>query len=111
MSYKWEQENGIFEFDGKPLPKLLAAISNAKWEAMIWGPYSNDRPEFYTCWIDFCEKYNPGMKYLPHPMPGPRRVKSGWSSTSKKTRNLNHSSPRRSTINSVPTRTLALEAS
>ncbi|HJN07599.1 MAG TPA: hypothetical protein QF564_02840, partial [Pirellulaceae bacterium] len=60
--YKWEQENGIFEFDGKPLPKLLAAISNAKWEAMIWGPYGNDRPEFYTCWIDFCEKYNPGMK-------------------------------------------------
>ena len=36
--YKWEQENGIFEFDGKPLPKLLAAISNAEWEAMIWGP-------------------------------------------------------------------------
>jgi hypothetical protein len=36
--YKWEQENGIFEFAGKPLPKLLAAISNAEWEAMIWGP-------------------------------------------------------------------------
>ena len=53
--YKWEQENGIFKFDGKPLPKLLAAISNAEWEAMIWGPYGNDRPEFYTCWIDFCD--------------------------------------------------------
>ena len=37
VSYKWEQENGIFEFDGKPLPKLLAAIS-AEWEAMIWDP-------------------------------------------------------------------------
>ena len=61
--YKWEQENGIFEFDGKPLPKLLAAISNAQWEAMIWGPYIDDRPEFYTCWIDFCEQYNPGMKF------------------------------------------------
>lgn len=61
--YKWEQENGIFEFDGKPLPKLLAAISNGEWEAMIWGPYTDDRPEFYTCWIDFCEQYNPGMKY------------------------------------------------
>ena len=36
--YKWEQENGIFQFDRKPLPKLLAAISNAKWEAMVWGP-------------------------------------------------------------------------
>jgi len=64
VRYKWEQENGIFEFDGKPLPKLLAAISNAEWEAMIWGPYVGDRPEFYTCWIDFCEKYNPGMKFF-----------------------------------------------
>ena len=64
VSFKWEQENGIFEFDGKPLPKLLAAISNAKWEAMIWGPYTADRPKFYTSWIDFCEQYNPGMKYF-----------------------------------------------
>ncbi|MBK1879646.1 hypothetical protein [Pelagicoccus mobilis] len=64
VSYKWEQENGIFEFDGKPLPKLLAAISNAEWEGMIWGPYTADRPKFYTSWIDFCERYNPGMKYF-----------------------------------------------
>ncbi len=74
--YKWEQENGIFEFDGKPLPKLLAAISNADWEAMIWGPYGNDRPEFYTCWIDFCEKYNPGMKFfLSDAWPAPGQVR------------------------------------
>lgn len=74
--YKWEQENGIFEFDGKPLPKLLAAISNAEWEAMIWGPYSNDRPEFYTCWIDFCEKHNPGMKFfLSDAWPAPGQVR------------------------------------
>ena len=73
--YKWEQENGIFEFDGKPLPKLLSAISNAEWEAMIWGPYGNDRPEFYTCWIDFCEKYNPGMKFfLSDAWPAPGQV-------------------------------------
>jgi len=31
---------------------------------MIWGPYKADRPKFYTSWIDFCEKYNPGMKYF-----------------------------------------------
>lgn len=79
-SYKWEQENGIFEFDGKPLPKLLAAISNAKWEAMMWGPYSNDRPEFYTCWIDFCEKYNPGMKYfLIDTWPAPGQVRMAFN--------------------------------
>ena len=63
--YKWEQENGIFGFDGKPLPKLLAAISNAEWEAMIWGHGPpGARPEFYTCWIDFCRQYNPDMKFF-----------------------------------------------
>jgi hypothetical protein len=74
--YKWEQENGIFEFDGEPLPKLLAAISNADWETMIWGPYGGDRPEFYTCWIDFCEQYNPGMKFfLSDAWPAPGQVR------------------------------------
>lgn len=62
--YKWEQENGIFQFDGKPLPKLLASIANAKWDAMMWGPYYQDEPEYYACWIDFCLKYNPDMKFF-----------------------------------------------
>jgi hypothetical protein len=62
--YKWEQENGIFQFDKKPTPKLLASIANARWDAMMWGPYFNDRPEYYTCWIDFCLKYNPDMKFF-----------------------------------------------
>lgn len=61
--YKWEQENGIFQFDGKPVPKLLASIANAEWDAMMWGPYFQDRPEYYSCWIDFCLKYNPQMKF------------------------------------------------
>ncbi len=61
--YKWEQENGIFQFDGQPMPKLLASIANAEWEAMMWGPYFNDRPEYYSCWIDFCLKFNPHMKF------------------------------------------------
>ena len=62
--YKWEQENGIFQFDGNPRPKLLASIANAEWDAMMWGPYFNDRPVYYACWIDFCLKYNPGMKFF-----------------------------------------------
>lgn len=62
--YKWEQENGIFEFDGKPFPKLLSSIANARWDAMIFGPYYNDRPIYYSCWIDFCLKYNPNMKFF-----------------------------------------------
>ena len=61
--YKWEQENGIFEFDGKPTPKLLASIANAPWDAMIWGPYFQDRPDYYRCWIEFCLRYNPEMKF------------------------------------------------
>lgn len=61
--YKWEQENGIFEFNHQPQPKLLAAIANADWEAMLWGGYYCDRPEFYTCWINFCTRYHPDMKF------------------------------------------------
>jgi len=61
--YKWEQENGIFGFDKKPKPKLLPAIANAGWDVMLWGPYSQDQPEYYTCWIDFCLKYNPDMTF------------------------------------------------
>lgn len=62
--YKWEQENGIFEFAGKPEPKLLAAIATGAWDAMLWGPYYADRPEYYACWIDFCLKYNPKMEFF-----------------------------------------------
>jgi hypothetical protein len=61
--YKWEQENGIFQFDGKPTPKLLASIANAEWDAMMWGPYFEDLPAYYACWIEFCLKYNPHMKF------------------------------------------------
>jgi hypothetical protein len=61
--YKWEQENGIFQFDGKPTPKLLASIANAEWDAMMWGPFYHDRPAYYACWIDFCLKTNPQMKF------------------------------------------------
>lgn len=62
--YKWEQENGIFEFAGKPQPKLLAAIATGAWDAMMWGPYYADRPEYFACWIDFCLKYNPKMEFF-----------------------------------------------
>ncbi|MEM9368258.1 MAG: hypothetical protein AAGD07_19865 [Planctomycetota bacterium] len=62
--YKWEQENGIFGFDGRPTPKLLASIANADWDAMMWGPYFNDEPEYYSCWVDFCLKYHPDMRFF-----------------------------------------------
>ena len=47
--YKWEQENGIFQFAGRPFPKLLASISNGKWDAMMFGPYYRDRPIYFSC--------------------------------------------------------------
>lgn len=61
--YKWEEENGIFQFEGRPVPKLLASIANADWDAMMWGPYFHDQPQYYTCWIDYCLKYHPDMKF------------------------------------------------
>lgn len=62
--FKWELENGIFEFEGKPpVPKLLASIANADWDVMTWGPYYNDRPEFFTCWIEFSTRFHPNMKF------------------------------------------------
>lgn len=61
--YKWEQENGIFQFDRKPVPKLLASIANAEWDVMMWGPYFQDRPQYYSAWINFALQYQPGMKF------------------------------------------------
>ena len=49
---------------GRPQPKLLASIANAEWDVMMWGPYFNDRPEYYACWIDFCLKYHSHMKFF-----------------------------------------------
>ena len=69
--YKWEEENGIYQFDKKPKPKLLASIANGQWDVMMWGPFFQDRPAYYECWIDFCLKYNPQMKfYLVDVWPG-----------------------------------------
>ena len=63
VRYKWEQENGIFDFDKRPKPILLPAIANAGWDAMLWGPYDQHQPEYYRCWIDYCLQYNPDMKF------------------------------------------------
>lgn len=61
--YKWEEENGIYGFEEKPVPKLLASIANSEWDLMMWGPYFRDRPAYYLCWMDFCLKYNPQMRF------------------------------------------------
>ena len=29
----------------------------------MWGPYFNDRPQYYSCWIDFCRRFHPEMTF------------------------------------------------
>ncbi len=59
----WEYENGILSSQGKPRPTCMAAITTGQWDVMAWGCYTNDRPEYYFAWIDFCLKYNPKMEF------------------------------------------------
>ena len=59
----WEHENGILSSRGKPNPVCMAAITTGQWDIMMWGSYTNDRPEYYFGWIDFCLKYNPKMEF------------------------------------------------
>ena len=59
----WELENGILSSKGKPNPVCLSAITTGKWDAMMWGSYTNDRPEYFFGWIDFCLKFNPQMEF------------------------------------------------
>jgi len=59
----WEKENGILTHQGRPSPKCMAAITTGQWDVMTWGCYTNDRPEYYRAWIDFCLKFNPDMEF------------------------------------------------
>ena len=59
----WELENGVLSSKGKPLPVCMAAITTGQWDVMMWGGYTNDRPEYYFGWIDFCLKHNPKMEF------------------------------------------------
>ena len=59
----WELENGVLSSQGKPFPVCMAAITTGQWDVMTWGGYTNDRPEYYFGWIDFCLKHNPKMEF------------------------------------------------
>ncbi len=43
----WELENGILSSRGKSNPVCLSAITTGKWDAMLWGSYTND----YWAWM------------------------------------------------------------
>ena len=59
----WERENGILSYKGKGKTVCMPAIATGKWDVMIWGCYTNDRPTYYFAWIDFCMKFNPKMEF------------------------------------------------
>jgi len=59
----WELENGILSSHGRANPVCMAAITTGEWDAMMWGSYTNDRPDYYFGWIDFCTKFNPKMEF------------------------------------------------
>ena len=58
----WEFENGILS-SRQANPVCMAAITSGQWDVMMWGSYTNDRPEYYFGWIDFCLKFNPQMEF------------------------------------------------
>jgi hypothetical protein len=59
----WELENGILSSRGKSNPVCMSAVTTGKWDVMMWGSYTNDRPDYYFGWIDFCLKFNPKMEF------------------------------------------------
>jgi hypothetical protein len=64
----WLTEFGKFK-DKPAAPILLRAIATGQWDVMSWGAYYNDRPEFYSQWIDVCLTKNKDMTFL---------IQDGW---------------------------------
>jgi hypothetical protein len=64
----WLKEFGKWSTD-PPKPVLLPAIATGQWDVMTWGCYTDDKPEFYSQWIDLCLKYNPKMEFC---------IQDGW---------------------------------
>jgi hypothetical protein len=55
----WLKEFGQWQNGVAANPRLIPAISSGEWDVMTWGPYYNDKPEYYFQWIDWCLKHNP----------------------------------------------------
>ncbi len=72
----WELENGILSSKGKPFPVCMAAITTGQWDVMTWGGYTNDRPEYYFGWIDFCQQAGPVAQWTRHRSTEPEIVGS-----------------------------------
>ncbi|MFP6878296.1 MAG: hypothetical protein VCA37_15815 [Roseibacillus sp.] len=58
----WLKEFG--KYDGKPPRAILVpAIATGQWDVMTWGGYYQDKPEYFTQWIDLCLDHNPKMTF------------------------------------------------
>ena len=64
LKYIWELENGIYQHSGRAEPRLLTALVNGKRDVMTWGPYIDDRVEYYYPWVDFARRYNPDIRFF-----------------------------------------------
>lgn len=74
----WLAEIGKTNGSSKPSPVLLPAIATGKWDIMTWGVYSDDKPEYFEQWIEFCLKYNPAMTfYIQDVWTGTRLLRGG----------------------------------
>jgi len=65
----WLKEVGRYRGTHKPMSVLLPAIATGKWDVMTWGAYYNDKPAYYTQWMDVCLKHNPEMIFY---------LQNGW---------------------------------
>jgi len=64
----WLKEFGKYD-EHPPKPILLPAITTGQWDVMTWGSYYEDKPEYYSQWIDVCLQANPGMEFC---------IQDGW---------------------------------
>jgi len=57
----WLKEVGQYRGTHTPRSVLLPAIATGQWDVMTWGGYYNDKPVYFTQWMDLCLKHNPKM--------------------------------------------------
>lgn len=65
----WLKEFGKWKTGVEANPILIPAIVTGEWDVMTWGSYYEDKPEYYTQWIDLCLKHNPETVFY---------VQGGW---------------------------------
>lgn len=64
----WLKEFGKFERQpAKPI--IIPALATGEWDVLIWGSYVEDKPEYFSQWIELALRHNPDMKFF---------IQDGW---------------------------------